>query len=101
MTHPDISYAVHLVSQFIASPRSTHFAAVLQILRYVKGALFHGFHFFSKSSLDLCAFCDTDWVGDPIDRRSTTGYYFFLCSSLIFWHSKKQTAVSRSSTEAK
>ncbi|KAL9265867.1 Retrovirus-related Pol polyprotein from transposon RE2-like protein [Drosera capensis] len=36
VTRPDISYAVHLVSQFMTSPRSTHFAAVLRILRYVK-----------------------------------------------------------------
>ena len=36
-----------------------------------------------------------DWVGDPTDRRSTTGY------CLISWRSKKQTHVARSNTEAK
>ena len=47
------------------------------------------------------AFSDADWAGDPTDRRSTTGYYFLLGSSLISWQSKKQTFVARSSTEAK
>ena len=36
VTRPDISYAVHQVSQY-QSPRSTHYAAVLHILRYLKG----------------------------------------------------------------
>ena len=32
VTRPNISYAVHLVSQFMAVPRTTHYAAILQIL---------------------------------------------------------------------
>ena len=42
VTRPDISYAVHQVSQYLFAPRSTHYAAVLRILRYLKGTLFHG-----------------------------------------------------------
>ena len=32
VTRPDISYAVHQVSQYLSAPRSTHYAAVLRIL---------------------------------------------------------------------
>ncbi|GKV40278.1 hypothetical protein SLEP1_g47945 [Rubroshorea leprosula] len=99
-TCPDIAYAVHIVSQFMAAPRSTHCAAVLCIVRYVKGTLFHGLHFSANSSPMLRAYSYTDWVGDPSDRRSTTGYYLFLSNSLIPWRSKKQTIPSHSSTEA-
>uniref|UniRef100_A0A2N9HM41 Reverse transcriptase Ty1/copia-type domain-containing protein n=1 Tax=Fagus sylvatica TaxID=28930 RepID=A0A2N9HM41_FAGSY len=73
VTRPDISYAVHIVSQFMAAPRSLHYAAVLRILRYLKGTLFHGLHFSSQSSLTLQAYSDADWAGDPTDRRSTIG----------------------------
>uniref|UniRef100_A0A2N9EMC6 Reverse transcriptase Ty1/copia-type domain-containing protein n=1 Tax=Fagus sylvatica TaxID=28930 RepID=A0A2N9EMC6_FAGSY len=73
VTRPDISYAVHIVSQFMAAPRSLHYAAVLRILRYLKGTLFHGLHFSSQSSLTLQAYSDADWAGDPTDRHSTTG----------------------------
>jgi hypothetical protein len=89
VTRPNISYAVHLVSQFMSAPRSTHYAAVLRILRYVKGTLFRGLHFSSCSSLELCSYSDADWAGDPTDCHSTTGYCFLLGTSLISWHSKK------------
>ncbi|XP_019054057.1 PREDICTED: uncharacterized protein LOC109114973 [Nelumbo nucifera] len=100
VTRPDIAYVVHIVSQFMYAPRTTHYVVVLRIIRYVKGNLFHGFHYSSSSSLYLIAYSDADWAGDPTDRRSTTSYFFFLGDSLISWHSKKQTVVSRSSTEA-
>ena len=100
VTCPDISYVVHQVSQYLSAPRSTHYAAVLRILRYLKGTLFHGLFYLAQSSLVLHAFSDADWAGDPTDRKSTIGYCFLLSSSLISWRSKKQTFVAHSSTEA-
>ena len=44
-------------------------------------------------------FCDSDWVGCPNDRRSTTGFAVFLGDCLIAWSTKKQVVVSRSSIE--
>ncbi|XP_028088467.1 uncharacterized protein LOC114289030 [Camellia sinensis] len=70
------------------------------LLSDATGTLFHGLHYSAHTPLELCAYFDADWVGDPIDRRCTTNYCFFLGSSLISWRSKKQTVVSRSSIEA-
>ena len=100
VTHSDISYVVHQVSQYPSAPRSTHYAAILRILRYLKGTLFHGLFYSTQSPFILYAFSDVNWARDPTDRRSTTGYYFLLDSSLISWRSKKQTYVARSSTKA-
>ncbi|CAJ2651271.1 unnamed protein product [Trifolium pratense] len=71
ITRPDIAYAVHISLLFPSS-----------------------------SSLELHAYSDADWAGDPTDRKSTTGFCIFLGDSLISWKSKKQDIVSRSSTEA-
>ena len=49
----DISYAVHIVSKVMAAPRSPHYAAVIKILRYMKGTIFDGLYFSSHSALTL------------------------------------------------
>lgn len=60
ITHPDISHVVHLVSQDMVMPRSTHYAIVIHILPYVKGTIFYGLHFSAHSSLELRAYSNAD-----------------------------------------
>ena len=100
VTRLDISHAVNMVSKFMDALHSIHYATVLWILRYVKCTLYHGLHYSSRSSLELHAYSNVDWVGDPTDRCSITGFCFLLGTSLVSWHSKKQDVVSRSNTEA-
>jgi hypothetical protein len=83
VTCPDIAHVMHLVSQFLAAPHSTHYATMIHILHYIKGTMFHGLHFSTHSTLDLCAYFDADWTEDLTDRRSTTGFCFFLGDFLI------------------
>ncbi|RVW80690.1 putative mitochondrial protein [Vitis vinifera] len=49
---------------------------------------------------DVEVFSDADWVGDVLDRRSTSGYCSYVWGNLVTWKSKKQFVVSRSSAEA-
>ena len=94
----DIFYADHQVSQYLSAPRSTHYAAVLRILRYLKGTLFHDLFYSAQSPLILRAFSDANWAEDLTDRKSTTGYCFLFGSSLISWQSNKQSHMTHSST---
>ena len=48
----------------------------------------------------MVGFTDSDWVDDPNDRKSTTGYVFSLGSGLVTWACKKQQAIALSSAEA-
>ncbi|GKU98300.1 hypothetical protein SLEP1_g11320 [Rubroshorea leprosula] len=100
ITQPNIAYVVHVISQFMATPRSIHYAAIVRIIHYIKSTIFHGLHFSTHSSLELRAYTDVDWTRDSDDRKSTIGYYLFLSDSLISWCSKKQTVPSCSNTEA-
>ncbi|XP_065637550.1 uncharacterized mitochondrial protein AtMg00810-like [Quercus suber] len=99
VTRLDISRAVGMVSKFMDAPRSVHYAAILRILRYVKGTLYHGLHYSSRSTLELHTYSDANWVGDPTDRCSIIGFCFLLGTSLVLWHSKKHDVLSHSSTE--
>ena len=99
-TRPDISYAVHQVSQFMTSPRHLHLAVVRCIIRYLRGSPTRGLFFPTGSSLQLVAYSDADWGGCTDTHRSTTGWCMFLGDDLISWRCNKQDGVSKSSTEA-
>lgn len=45
-------------------------------------------------------YVDADWGSNNLDRKSYTGYAFFLGGSAISWESKRQGNVALSSTEA-
>lgn len=77
----------------------SHYVAVKRILRYLKGTIKLGINYVT-GSMDLHAFSNANWAGDPNDRRSTTGFVVFLGHNPISWSSNQQQTVSRSSTEA-
>ncbi len=47
------------------------------------------------------SYCDVDWGGCTIDRKSISGYVFTLTRGPIMWASKTQTTVALSSSKAK
>jgi hypothetical protein len=102
-SRPDLCYAVGVVSKFMNEPRKSHLIAAKRILRYVKGTVNYGVLFpkhEAKSAVKLVGYSDSDWCGDRIDRRSTSGYVFLLNGAAISWSSKKQPVTALSSCEA-
>lgn len=48
----------------------------------------------------LIGFADSNFAGDPEDRKSVMGYCFFLNGAVVSWCSKCQRTVSTSTTKA-
>ncbi|XP_050915377.1 uncharacterized mitochondrial protein AtMg00810-like [Lathyrus oleraceus] len=71
-------------------PRKTHLTDVKRIFKYLKGIINLGFLY--KKSLDnkLLRFCDADYAGDGIKRKSTSGNNQFIGKNLIYWTSNRQ-----------
>ncbi|RDY08990.1 hypothetical protein CR513_06716, partial [Mucuna pruriens] len=99
-TRPDIMYAVGVVCRFMEAPTSTHMKAAKRILRYLKGTLDFGLFYSSSNEFKLVEFCDSDFAGDVDDRKSTTGFVFFMGGCAFTWNSKKQVIVTLSTCEA-
>lgn len=97
---PDLSYAASALSRFIKEPHANHYAAAKHVLRYIKGTLSMCLEFKRQNTFDLVGYCDSDWAGDKVDRKSITGYLFMLGGTAITWKSTKQQTVALSSTEA-
>lgn len=99
-TRLDIVHSVHLLSQFVHSPRKPHWSAALHVVRYLKTTSTFGLFFSASSQFTLKAFCDADWAACRDFRKSVTGYCIFLGPTPISWKSEKQSTMSKSSAEA-
>ena len=100
ITRPDICFAVNQVSQYMQAPKVHHWNMVERIMRYLREAPGQGVWMGCNKSTEIVGYCDADWAGDRVDRRSTTGYCTFIGGNLVTWKSKKQKVVSCSSAEA-
>ncbi|XP_019101870.1 PREDICTED: uncharacterized protein LOC109133316 [Camelina sativa] len=99
-TRPDLTYSVHILSQFMQLPTHAHWDAALRVVRYLQGSPGQGILLSSDNDLQLTGWCDADWAGCPVNRRSLTGWFVSLGNSPLSWRSKKQNVVSMSSAEA-
>ncbi|CAN6683482.1 unnamed protein product [Malus baccata var. baccata] len=82
-TRPDIAFAVNYVCQYMTMPTDIHLGVVKPIIRYLQGTIQAGVVYSAIVEPCLSAFSDSDWAAD-----------------LKYKESKKQSSVSRSSTEA-
>ena len=99
-TRPDILYAVGVVSRYMELPTTTHMKAAKRILRYIKGTINFGLYYSTSNDYKLVGYSDSDWGGDVDDRKSTSGFVFYIGDTAFTWMSKKQPIVTLSTCEA-
>jgi hypothetical protein len=98
-TRPDLGFVASHLGQFTSGPSEDHWKAVKNCIRYIK---------YSKDAIlkvtnddeRIISYCDADWGGDVVDRRSYSGLVVFIGDTPVAWRSKKQTCTSMSTQEA-
>ena len=98
-TRADLAFAVSMVSQFMSRAGPTHWSAVKRIMRYLQSTMDTKLCLGGKD-MTLRGYCDADWAGDANERRSTTGYVFFIGVGAISWNCRRQPTIALSTTEA-
>ena len=100
-TRPDICYSVNYLSRFQGCYDQSHYKYALRILKYLYYTKELKLRYEKNLNADILDCCvDADWAGDVVDRKSTTGYVIRMYGNSIYWKSKKQNIVTKSSTEA-
>lgn len=99
-TRPDLAFTYSRLSKFSSKPGRTHWQAMKSTLRYLAGTTDLGLVYKWSGDDILFGYSDSDFASDPENRRSTSGFIFYLGGSLISWKAKQQTIVTRSTHDA-
>lgn len=95
-SRPDLSFSISYFSQFQNNFSDVHFTYLKNVLRYLKSTEVHYGLKFTKSTdsgIGLVSYVDADFAGDPIDRKSVTGFLIKLNNNIVCWKTKKQSVV--------
>jgi len=100
-TRPDISYSVNYLSRFQNCCDDTYFKYAQRILKYlyvIKDIKLTYQRNLNKEIIDC--YMDADWADDAMHRKLTTGYVIRMYGNVIYWKTRKQSSVTKSSTHA-
>ena len=100
-TRLDVSYSVNYLSRFQNSYDETHYKYALRILKYLYSTRELKLTYKRDLNAEIMdCFVDADWAGDKVNRKSTTGFVIRFFGNVIYWKSRKQGSVTKSSTAA-
>ncbi|XP_065355027.1 uncharacterized protein LOC135949401 [Calliphora vicina] len=98
-TRPNILHSVSKLAQRNSNPHVEHMQAAKRILRYLRGTIDKNITYQVVEN-SMNGYVDADWGGNALDRKSFTGFIFFVGDCPVSWESRKQSCVALSSTEA-
>ena len=115
-THLELAYSVHYCARFCNDPKHSHEQAVKDIIRYLiitrinpeDKTKYHGIIVKIDPNQSAVCFVDASFAGDwnqnwskePISVFSRLGYVIYYGGCPILWHSKLESELSLSTTEA-
>ena len=95
LTRPDCLVAISILARYMKNPSKTHWLAVKDIFRYLKGSKLRGL-LYAKSIHDIAGpwkltmYVDSDYATDIDTRRSRAGFLIYLNKNLIAFNSQLQ-----------
>jgi len=107
-TRPELIFAVSQVGRFMAFPKRSHEDAVMRICTYLRDTRTKGMIMKPNKNKGFEVYADADFAGgfnkhnaeDPATAKSRTCYHIMFNNCLIYSHSKLQTEIALSTTEA-
>ena len=108
-SRPDLSYAVHQCARFSSNPKESHADAIRHIAKYLMATRDKGIMMDPDTSKSFEVHVDASFSGewqpeaaehDMSTAKSRSGYVVSLHGCPLIWHSKLQTQVALSTTEA-
>lgn len=99
-TQPDIRYVVYLLARYTFAPTQQPWTGLKGMLRYPRGTSSFALWIGSESDFTVVSYSDADWVGDHVDRNSTTVALIQIGGNSVVYKTQKQSFVVLSSTEA-
>ena len=98
-SRPDIIFNVCLCARSQKEPREVHLTVVKCIFRYLIGTSHLRLLFKGRESFRLISYCDADYDGDKVERKSTSGSCHMIERNLVTWICKKQRSTTLSTAE--
>ena len=84
-TRPDIAYSVNYSSRYQSCFDQRHFKYAMRILKYLFTTKDLKLTYCDNTNSEvLDCMVDSDYAGDNVDRKSTTGFVIRLYGTLIF-----------------
>jgi hypothetical protein len=99
-TGSNICFTVNTLSQLMVEPRQVHWVATKHVLKYLRGTVGFGLRYVERDGVRLHGYSNSDWAGNVVDRKSTSGGCFSLGSIVVSWYNNKQNSTALSSAEA-
>ena len=81
-TRPDIAFAGGKLSRYTSNPRSSHWASIMRVLKYLKKTMDFKL-FYSGFPLVLEGYTDASWISNMEDHSSISGFVFLLGGGAI------------------
>ena len=92
-TRPNILFGVGLLSHNIEVPIMNHLMTAKRIFRYMKSTLNFGLLYSPSKEFKLVGYSDNDWAGDTDDRKSDSGFVFYMGDIAFAWTNTTTSSV--------